>query len=133
MSGSESESFSPNQIDESDLQAFEATGYAGASKLRGSGKRTRTASAGWLPDLLGAGPGQSESMVSSSGEDVSSILTAFQEWQKKFKKSEKEHEEYVKLSQDHPGRSATILTPMSGPESKSILGAPISNSKTVLG
>lgn len=44
------------------------------------------------------------------------------------------HEQYVKMANAKPGRQSTILTPMSGPESKTLLGADMSAyGKTVLG
>ncbi len=71
---------------------------------------------------------------SASGENIQQILDAYNTWGALRDKNLKAQEEYVKLQKESPGREATILVPMSGPESKTVRGAnTASYGKTVLG
>lgn len=50
------------------------------------------------------------------GEDqISDVVNQFNEWKKKNKATTEQHDEYVKLAEDRPGRAATVTD-------KSILG-----------
>jgi len=63
--------------------------------------------------------------IGASGS-ISRLVDDFQKYYKN-----KNYLDYVDTAKAKPGRSATILTPYSGPDAKTLLGA--SNSKTVLG
>jgi len=113
------------------LAEFEATGFDGASKLRNAGRiksGQRHKDTGYEMQVH-----YSDYFNKDNNENVTSIAGAFQAWKEKFLKTKADHEAFVKLSKEAPGRSATILTPMSGPESKTLLGATNPAAKTVLG
>lgn len=83
-------------------------------------------------DLLGA-TSINGRYYSADGRDVTDTAGGFLDYLRQRDKSKREHEQYVKEKEDRPGRSATILTPMSGPESKTLLGQSTNPSRTVLG
>ena len=71
--------------------------------------------------------------VDASGlNSVSHLLARFEEWKSKTKKVKADHEEYVKLDQQSPGRKSTILADTIN-ASNTVLGGVHSAGKTVLG
>ena len=69
--------------------------------------------------------------ISQYGTDVSDRYKLFRDWVGSRDAGAKKYEEYLSRKQARPGRDATILTPMSTPEQKALLGeAP---TKTLLG
>lgn len=65
--------------------------------------------------------------------DVTDYMTAFSEWQAAQQRPPTAYSEYLRLSKEQPGRSATILVPHSAPQQKTLLGAVNNAPKTLLG
>ncbi len=98
-----------------DIAAFAGTGYQGADKLAGAGRKVafgKDGSGYYLP-----GPVH----TNEAGENLDTLVMAFQNWQTQQKDSSKKHEAYLKEVADKPGRSGTILTSVAD-ASKTILG-----------
>lgn len=66
-----------------------------------------------------------------SGKNIDALVAKFNDWRTKQSKTAIAHNEYVQMTSDRPGRGATILTPLSSPDKKTVLGA--NTSGTVLG
>jgi hypothetical protein len=76
---------------------------------------------------LGPGSDPTHRYFDRSGQEVDArkavdSLAAFSNWKSSRAKTNKEYLDYVDKKKSQPGRSATILTPMSGPEGKTVIG-----------
>lgn len=101
-------------VSEEDMKGFAATGYAGADKLgnmvRFKNPHPQVGPAVYnLPDHV---------LSLGTGEDLQPLYDAFTAWKSKNDASKQQHEQYVKMSSENPGRAATVLTP---PETKTVL------------
>lgn len=97
-------------LNQEDAKAFAKTGYAGADQLLGAARRTdpKTKNA----DL--------NTWYNANGVVDQGLIDAFNAWNKKRTDTKQATDDYLKLKQETPGRSATILTD----PSKTILGMP---------
>lgn len=118
--------FDPASIDE-----FIKTGYKGADSLKG---------AQTISSMLHGNTFNDPTVRDANGNDIESVVAAYNTWKTNQDQSAAFHQHYVDVTMDQPGRQATILGDMGGPETKQILGDPtglrgglLSNVKKVLG
>lgn len=97
-------------LNQEDAKAFAKTGYANADQLVGAARRIdpKTKNA----DL--------NTWYNANGVVDQGLIDAFNAWNKKRTDTNQATDAYLKLKQETPGRSATILTD----PSKTILGMP---------
>ena len=124
MSGSESSYISNESLGFSDQEVNEfmaSTSSAGmnASLLKTAQKR------------VGYSDGKTEFLGYTDGLTKSTV-NAFNAWKANRDRADKEHEEYVKLSRQKPGRAGTIIVPTTPDENPTLLGS-ASSRKTLLG
>lgn len=132
MSGTESAmSYNDWKIDPNDLNEFVQSGYKGADILgRGLKSRVNGNNGQQVGDIF-----YDKNLNPLSLQDsraAAQTYSAFNDWKDKRAKTNAEYVQYSNASKAKPGRSATILTPMSGPEGKTVLGS-FAPKKTVLG
>lgn len=65
--------------------------------------------------------------------DITDIYRSFSEYLQRRDQANQERAEYIQKKSEQPGRSATLLTPYSSPEAKTLLGSQSNPSRTLLG
>ena len=128
MGGGEVETdFSPlSGVNQEDIAGFVSTGYEGASTLYDAG------TASWKNPFNGEYQKMTDRIITRSGKDITKVWGDFNTWLDKTKKSKVDHEEYVALKKEAPGRDSTIVG-FNQEKQGTVLGNTQPYGKTVLG
>jgi hypothetical protein len=107
-----------------DIAQFVQTGYDGASQLYDAVRKHWTDSNG--------GEGYSPLYNKNTGQDLSALWSAYMDWTKKRNATIDQHDEYLKLKGEQPGRDSTVVG-FTAEKAGTVLGQKLPYQKTVLG
>jgi hypothetical protein len=99
------QNFAPDESQTSGFDQFIASGAPGAEKLKS------------LQGLYG--PAGFMGWSNAGGEDMNPLVAQYTDWIKKVNDSTLEHQQFVALTNDRPGRNQTIIAT---PDKKTVLG-----------